>query len=129
MAKYTYIQWLGENHHPTSTLLRPSTNLSFERQEILKALKEAPGPLDAKELAEQTGLKYQSLRSLLNRMQDAQDIIRLYRGKYTSPNHPSIDDKSIVNTGDTGATTATNPITDYEVSRIKGDIVKGTEGR
>src|SRR5258707_6419967 len=47
-----YTQWLGENHYNTSTLLRPGMNLSFERQEIFRVLKEASGPLDAKEIAE-----------------------------------------------------------------------------
>src|SRR6266702_3909034 len=74
-----YIQWLGENHHTTSTLLRPGTNQSYERQEILRSLKDASAPLDAKEIAEQTGLKYESLRSILSRMQDAQEIVRPYR--------------------------------------------------
>lgn len=113
-----YIQWLGENHHPTSVLLRPGTNLSFERQQILRELKEADSPLDAKEIAERTGLKYESLRSILSRMQDAREIIRPYRGKYTTPNHPSITHKSIemstdtnetIATSATSATTATNP--------------------
>src|SRR6266487_1249668 len=81
-----YIQWLGENHHTTSALLRPGTHLSFDRQEILKALKDASGPLDTKEISEPTGLKYASLRIILKRMQDAGEIVRMYRGKYTSPN-------------------------------------------
>lgn len=96
-----YIQWLGENHHTTSTLLHPGTNLSFERQEILKALKDATGPLDTKEISELTGLKYASLRSILNRMQEAKEIIRLYRGKYTSPNHPSMTPTSALTTSNT----------------------------
>jgi len=103
-----YIQWLGENHHTTSTLLRPGTHLSFERQEILKALKDASGPLDTKEISEHTGLKYASLRIKLKRMQDAGEIVRLYRGKYTSPNHPSMTDKSMVMNGDTNETSATS---------------------
>ena len=103
-----YIQWLGENHHTTSTLLRPGTHLSFERQEILKALKDASGPLDTKEISEHTGLKYASLRIILKRMQDAGEIVRLYRGKYTSPNHPSMTDKSMVMNGDTNETSATS---------------------
>ena len=53
-----YIQWLGENHHTTSTLLHPGTNMSFERQAIMKALKEADSPLDTKEISDLTGLKY-----------------------------------------------------------------------
>ena len=117
-----YIQWLGENHHTTSTLLRPGTHLSFERQGILKALKDASGPLDTKEISEHTGLKYASLRLILFRMQDAGEIVRVYRGKYTSPNHPSMTDKSMVMNGDTNETnetnetSATNPASDLPSS-------------
>ena len=103
-----YIQWLGENHHSTSTLLHPGTNLSFERQEILRVLKEASGPLDTKEISELTGIKYTSLRSILNRMQEAKEIVRLYRGKYTSPNHPSMTTKSMLTTDDTCDTNETS---------------------
>jgi len=120
-----YIQWLGENHHTTSTLLRPGTHLSFERQEILKALKDASGPLDTREISERTGLKYASLRSILHRMQNAQEIVRLHRGNYTSPNHPSVTQESIIMSTDTNettatsatsATTATNPASDLPSS-------------
>jgi hypothetical protein len=103
-----YIQWLGENQHTTSTLLRPATNLSFERQEILKALKDASSPLDTKEISEHTGLKYASLRSILFRMQDAKEIVRLYRGKYTSPDHSSLAQKTVEMSTDTNETNATN---------------------
>jgi len=109
-----YIKWLGENHHPTSRLLQPGPNLSYERQEILRVLKEAPDPLDAKQIAELTGIKYSSLRSILNRMQEAKEIVRLYRGKYTSLNHPSTTNKNTAtNTSatETTETTATNPTT------------------
>jgi RecA-family ATPase len=120
-----YIQWLGENHHATSNLLRPGTNQSYERQEILRALKDASAPLDAKEIAEQTGLKYESLRSILSRMQDAREIVRPYRGKYTTPNHLSMTHKSVEMNNDTNetiattattATTATNPANDISSS-------------
>jgi archaellum biogenesis ATPase FlaH len=120
-----YIQWLGENHHATSTLLRPGSNQSYERQEIMRALKDASGPLDAKEIAAQTGLKYESLRSILSRMQDAKEIIRPYRGKYTAPNHPSIihkntelseDTNETIATTATSATTATNLAVDFDSS-------------
>jgi archaellum biogenesis ATPase FlaH len=107
-----YIKWLGENHHPTSRLLQPGTNLSYERQEILRVLKEAPDPLDAKQIAELTGIKYSSLRSILNRMQEAQEIVRLYRGKYTSPNHPSTTNHNAeipTNATATPTIPATNP--------------------
>lgn len=109
-----YIKWLGENHHPTSRLLQPGPNLSYERQEILRVLKDAPEPLDTKQIAELTGIKYSSLRSILNRMQEAKEIVRLYRGKYTSPNHPSTTNKNTAtNTSatETTETTATNPTT------------------
>jgi hypothetical protein len=107
-----YIQWLGENQLTTSTLLHPGTNLSFERQEILKALKDASSPLDTKEISEHTGLKYSSLRLILSRMQDAGEIVRLYRGKYTSPNHPSTTDKSMVMNGETSGTSDTSDTSD-----------------
>jgi RecA-family ATPase len=90
-----YLQWLGENNHATSNLLRPGTNQSYERQEILRALKEASNPLDAKEIAEQTGLKYGSLRLILSRMCNAKEIAHPYRGKYTSYNHPANDPASL----------------------------------
>jgi hypothetical protein len=104
-----YIQWLGENHYITSTLLRPGTNLSFERQEILRVLKEADSPLDIKEIAERTGLKYESLRLILSRMSNAREIAHPSRGKYTSLNHPSISKKSVNNSEDTSDTTDTKP--------------------
>jgi archaellum biogenesis ATPase FlaH len=88
-----YIEWLGENHHATATLLRPGTKMSFEKQSIIEALKEADSALATKEIAKLTGLKYESLRLILSRMQNAREIIRPYRGKYTIPNHPSLTHK------------------------------------
>src|SRR5258708_23790146 len=69
------IQWLGTNHDPVSSLLRGSTSLSFERQDILKVLQSTSHPLGPKELAEQTGQDYTLLRQLLRRMLNARDII------------------------------------------------------
>jgi len=106
-----YIQWLGENHYNTSTLLRPGMNLSFERQEIFRVLKEASGPLDAKEIAERTGLKYEPLRLMLNRMCTLREIARPYRGKFTTLDHPSISNKS-ADTSDTSDTSDTNDTND-----------------
>jgi hypothetical protein len=71
-------------------------------------LKEASGPLDTKEISERTGLNYASLRLLLFRMQEAKEIVRLYRGKYTSPNHPSMTPKSELTIGDTSETSETS---------------------
>ena len=106
-----YIQWLGENHHVASTLLHPGTNMSFERQAIMKALKDADSPLDTKEISELTDIKYESLRSILSRMQNTSDIIRPHRGKYTTPNHPSLIHKNPDSIDDTNATNATNATT------------------
>ena len=106
-----YIQWLGENHHATSTLLHPGTNMSYERQAIIKALKEADSPLDTKEISELTALKYDSLRSILSRMQNSRDIIRPHRGKYTTPDHPSLIHKNTQTNDDTNETIATTATT------------------
>ena len=118
-----YIEWLGENHHATSTLLRPGSNQSYERQEILRVLKDASAPLDAKEIAEQTGLKYESLRSILSRMQDAKEIIRPYRGKYTAPKHPSIIHKNAELSDDTNETIATSATTATSATNLVSDLV------
>jgi RecA-family ATPase len=83
-----YIQWLGENNHDVSTLVGPGINLSFARQDIIKVLQEAKSPLDAKEVAEQTGQNYKSIRMTLIRMYEAELIARPSRGKYITLNHP-----------------------------------------
>src|SRR5260370_35000324 len=109
-----YIQSLGENQYNTSNLLRPGTNLSFERQEILRVLKDASGPLDAKEIAERTGQKYESLRLILIRMSGSRDIAHPYRGKYTTLDHPSLAKKNAntIDTRDTSDTSDTKPLGD-----------------
>ncbi len=117
-----YIQWLGENHHATSTLLRPGTNMSFERQAIIKALKEADSPLDTKEISELTGLKYESLRSILSRMQNAKEVIRPHRGKYTTPNHPSLIHKNTSLNDDTNETIATTATTATTATNHTNDL-------
>ncbi len=117
-----YIQWLGENHHTTSTLLHPGTNMSFERQAIMKALKEADSPLDTKEISDLTGLKYESLRSILSRMQNASEIIRPHRGKYTTPNHPSLIHKNTELNDDTNATIATTATTATTATNLTNDL-------
>jgi len=81
------IQWLGMNHDPVASLLRGSPPLSFERQEILKALQTASCPLGPKELAEQTGQNHTLVRQLLRRMLHAGDIISPAYGLYTAHHH------------------------------------------
>ena len=117
-----YIQWLGENHHATATLLRPGTNMSFEKQVIIKVLKEAGNPLDTKEISELTGIKYESLRSILSRMQNVKEIIRPYRGKYTTPNHPSLTQKNTQQIDDTNATIATTATNAKTATSLTNDL-------
>jgi hypothetical protein len=118
-----YIQWLGENHHATSTLLRPGSNQSYERQEIMRALKDAHGPLDAKEIAELTGLKYETLRSILSRMSNAKEFAHPYRGKYTTLNHPSILHKNVALSDDTNDTITTSATTATTATNSASDLV------
>ena len=110
-----YIQWLGENHYTTSTLLNGTTNLSLERQQILQALKDADSPLSPQEVVQLTGQTSNSVRLILSRMQEAGEIIRCHRGKYTSLNHPSLPQQDIHNiakTTDTSDTLDTSDTSD-----------------
>jgi archaellum biogenesis ATPase FlaH len=122
-----YIQWLGENHYVTSALLRQGTSLSFERQEILRVLKEASTPLDAKEIAECTGLQYKLLRSILSRMQEAGVVTRPYRGKYTTPNHPALVTTRTVMSSDTSETSATTATTATTATKSVSDLPTSEE--
>ena len=83
------LQWLGANHDPVASLLRASTSLSLERQEILKVLQAAQHPLGPKELAEQTGQNHTLVRQLLRRMLNAGDITSPAYGLYTAHHQPS----------------------------------------
>jgi len=83
------IQWLGTNHYPVASLLRASTPLSLERQEILKVLQAMSRPLSPKEVAEQTGQDHTLVRQLLRRMLNAGDIISPAYGLYTAHHYPS----------------------------------------
>ena len=78
------IQWLGTNRDPVASLLRASSSLSFERQDILKVLQATDHPLGPKELAEQTGQNRTLVRQLLRRMLNAGDIISPAYGLYTA---------------------------------------------
>jgi hypothetical protein len=101
------IRWLGENNYTLSALLDGRTNASIQRQKILQVLKEAEAPLSINEIADRTGQNYSSLRLILSRMTSAKEIIRLFRGTYTTPNHPSLHRKK-----NTAVTTATSEISD-----------------
>ena len=88
----------------------------------MKALKEADSPLDTKEISDLTGLKYESLRSILSRMQNAREIIRPHRGKYTTPNHPSLIHKNTELNEDTNATIATTATTATTATNLTNDL-------
>ena len=79
-----HIQWFGEIDLDVSTLTGPGINLSFPRQEIIKALQSSQRYLDLKEIAEITGLNYKSLRMTVSRMHAAGLIARPFHGKYTT---------------------------------------------
>jgi len=117
-----YIQWLGENTHDVSTLVGPGINLSFARQDIIKVLQEASSPLEAKEIAEQTGQNYKSIRMTLIRMHEAGLIARPFRGKYITLNHPfmvkraSFMNNSKRNPGVTSDASVTNVTSDANVT-------------
>jgi DNA-binding MarR family transcriptional regulator len=82
-----HIQWHGEIDLDISTLIGPGINLSFPRQEIIKALQSSSRNLDLKEIAEKTGLNYKTLRMTLSRMHEAGLIAHPSRGRYTTLEH------------------------------------------
>ncbi len=108
------IQWLGENHYPVASLLRPGSPLSFERQDILTILQTASRPLGPKELAAQTGQDHTLVRQLLRRMLNAGDIVSPAYGLYTTPHRLSPETAFSQNTA-TPTTPATLPFT-HELS-------------
>jgi len=117
------IQWLEENTHPVSTLLNAGPNLSLERQQLLRALKEADAPLGPQELAELTGQRYTSVRLTLGRMHAVGEILRPSRGKYTTLHHPSLLHKSketqTTETSDTSETTDTTDTSLHHLSLLQ----------
>jgi tRNA U34 5-methylaminomethyl-2-thiouridine-forming methyltransferase MnmC len=82
-----HIQWFGEIDLDVSTLTGPGINLSFPRQEIIKALQSSKTYLEIKEISEKTGLNYRTLRMTLSRMHEAGLIAHPYRGMYTTLEH------------------------------------------
>jgi AAA domain-containing protein len=110
-----YVQWLGEAYHSVSNLLRPPTNISFDRQEIYRVLRQANGPLEPKEIAERTGQKIESVRVLLSRMCDIGEIARPYRGKYTTLDHVTVTEISSMMINDRSETSDISDISDINV--------------
>jgi len=84
-----YIQWLEENHHPVKALFN-HTNLSYERQAILKVLKDSSSPLRPGEVANRTELNHTNVRKMLPRLLHAGEIASPARGLYTALEHSSL---------------------------------------
>jgi len=84
-----YIQWLGESIYSLKTLSN-STNLSIQRQDILRVLNDSKGPLALKDIADRTGQDYDRVRKTVHRMLRAGEIASPARGEYTTIDHPSI---------------------------------------
>jgi hypothetical protein len=114
------IQWLGTNHYSIASLLRGSTPLSRERQDILKALQATSRPLGPKELAAQTGQDYMHVRQLLRRMLNAGEIISPAYGLYTPHHHPSSETSFSQNNAVT-PTTPTTPATPATLATLTHD--------
>jgi DeoR/GlpR family transcriptional regulator of sugar metabolism len=74
----------GNQPRRINSLSGPGINLSFSRQEIIKALQSSQRSLDVKEIAEKTGLNYKTLRMTLSRMHEAGLIAHPFRGRYTT---------------------------------------------
>ncbi len=89
-----YVEWLGETFDNVSNLLRPPTNTSFEHQEIHRALRQANGSLEPKDIAERTGQRIESVRVILSRMYERGEIARPYRGRYASLDHVTVTEIS-----------------------------------
>ncbi len=115
------IQWLGTNYDPVASLMRGSTSLSLERQEILKVLQAADHPLGPKELAEQTGQNPALVRQLLRRMLKAGDIISPAYGLYTTHDH--LPPEILFSPNDVGIpTTPTTPTTSATLAKPPQDL-------
>jgi archaellum biogenesis ATPase FlaH len=84
-----YIQWLGESNYSLKALSN-GTNLSIQRQDILRVLNNSKGPLTLKDIADRTGQDYDRLRKTVHRMLRAGEVASPARGEYTTTDHPSM---------------------------------------
>lgn len=81
---------LGETR--VYSLIQPDvSNLSAQRQTILRLLGESLQPLTPTTIARQTNLPYDSVRLLLGRMVEAHEIGHPARGYYIAHQHHSLD--------------------------------------
>ena len=84
-----YIQWLGESNYSLKALSN-GTNLSIQRQDILRVLNNSKGPLTLKDIADRTGQDYDRVRKTVHRMLVAKEVASPARGVYTTTDHPSM---------------------------------------
>jgi archaellum biogenesis ATPase FlaH/Fe2+ or Zn2+ uptake regulation protein len=84
-----YIQWLGESNYSLKSLSN-GTNLSIQRQDILRVLNNSKGPLALKDIADRTGQDYDRVRKTVHRMLVAKEVASPARGEFTTIDHPSM---------------------------------------
>jgi len=65
--------------------------LTPERRKILEALEKSPESMTPKEIYEETGIPYESVKQLLGKMLDSGGIKKTGFGKYTVESQPSIN--------------------------------------
>jgi hypothetical protein len=66
-----------------------------ERQAILDVLRQSANPLNAREISDLTGKKYDAVRRSLARMAQASEIEKTGRGQYTCPNGPIVSNHHV----------------------------------
>jgi hypothetical protein len=89
-ASIPILHCLGETR-PLSLIQPDFSNLSTQRQAILRLLGESLQPLTPAAIAHQTNLSYDSVRLLLGRMVEAHEIGHPARGYYIAHQHHSLD--------------------------------------
>lgn len=108
-ASIPILHCLGETR-PFSLIQPDVSNLSTQRQAILRLLGESLQPLTPAAIAHQTNLSYDSVRLLLGRMVEAHEIGHPARGYYIAHQHNTLNTPGHqpLNTTDTIDTIDTN---------------------
>lgn len=83
---------LGTNRFLHSVIQSSAhSSLSANRQAVIHVLIQASRPLTLSEITQQTSLPADTIRLLVSRMAQSAEIVRPYRGAYTTPTHPCLD--------------------------------------
>ena len=108
-ADIPILHCLGETQ-PCSLIQPDLSNLSTQRQAILRLLGESLQPLTPTAIARQTNLSYDSVRLLLSRMVEAHEIGHPARGYYIAHQHHTLNtpNQQLTATTDTTDTIDTN---------------------